>query len=387
MKVKSIRKVKKIAGKRVILRADFNVPMEDGEIKDDFKIVTGLETIRYLLRYKCKLIIISHLGRPGGKIKKGLSLKPIAKKLERYLGKKIIFINEINGFKAGNAVSKMKAGDIVMLENVRFKKDEITNSKKFAQQLANLGEIYVNDAFAADHRKHASLAAIQNLMPAYAGFVLTKEITNLDRILKPKKPLVVILGGAKIATKLKLIKKFKQAAKILIGGALANNFLKAHNFEIGKSLYDKKSLSTAKRLKQANLILPIDVIVSQTNSKINIAVKKINAIDKKDIILDIGPETMRLYAKFIKQANTLIWNGPMGMFEWDKFKQGTMVIARLVASRSSGKAFGVVGGGETIAALKMANMSEYVDWISTGGGAMLTYLGGEKLPGFVKIVK
>ncbi|MDP2737087.1 MAG: phosphoglycerate kinase [bacterium] len=383
MKIKSIRNVKNLAGKIVLLRADLNVPIEGGLIKSNYKIVTILPTIRYLLRHNAKIIIATHIGKDN-------TAKPIAKRLGELLGEKILFIDESVGHKVEKAAAKMTAKDIIFLENLRFNHGEEKNDKKFARRLASSADIYVNDAFAVSHRNHASVSAIKKYLPSYAGLLLEKEILNLHKILEPKEPLVSIIGGAKIKTKIALIKKLaKMSFKVLIGGALANNFIAAHGYKIGKSLSDKASIKIAAELakKCKNIILPVDVIVAKKINSNNIEVKPVNQVDKDDIILDIGPRTIKLFVSFIKQANTIVWNGPMGYFENEHFKHGTLSIGRFVAARSTGSAYGVVGGGETIEALKMTKMGNYVDWISTGGGAMLTYLGEEKMPGLKGIVK
>jgi len=426
MKIKSIRDVKKLTGKKVLLRADFNVPIESNKIKDDYKIVAGLPTIRFLLRHRCKVIIATHLGRPFQKTEnrkqktESYSVKPIAARLSRLLGRKVKFVEDCVGFKVGTAVSKMKNGQILMLENLRFYKGEESNNKKFAKELAMLVDLYVNDAFGVSHRNHASVSAIKKYLPSYAGVLLEQELMNLNKVLKPEKPLILIIGGAKIATKIKLIKKLgKLARRILIGGALANNFFKAHKLEVGKSVVDSQSIKFAKKWKSKNIILPIDVVVCRRKDGSGQArvknvymvnpVRKMpfvrvkpqtaanysnsqfsqrtfsNGVNKNEIILDIGPETIRLYNNFIKKAKTIIWNGPMGMFEQEHFKHGTLAIARVIAACSGGSTFGVAGGGETVEALKMTKMLDYVDWVSTGGGAMLAYLGGERMPGLMKL--
>jgi len=402
MKIKSIRQVKNLAGKRVLLRADFNAPIEGGRIRDDYKIVAGLLTIRFLLRYKSKVIIITHLGRPlknhklNAKDKKNYSVKPIAAHLSRLLDRKVKFIDDSIGLKANSSVAKMKNGEVLLLENLRFYKGEETNNKKFAKELASLADIYVNNAFGVSHRAHASLSAVKKYLPSYAGLLPEDEINNLNKILKPKRPLVVIIGGAKTASKIKLIKKlYKKAHRILIGGVLANNFFAAHKLEVGKSVTDRETIKFARSFKRKNnnrrgasIILPIDVLVSKRKDGAGRPViKNVYSVDKNETILDIGPQTMRLYASFIKEANTIIWNGPMGMFEAEHFKQGTLSMARVVASRSTGFAFGVVGGGETVEALRITKMLDHIDWVSTGGGAMLAYLGGGKMPGLDKIIK
>ena len=395
MKIKTIKKARKLAGKKVLLRVDFNVPIKDGKILDDFKILRQLLTIQYLIDNNCKIIIITHLGRPvPGEKNNGLSVKPIAKKLSGFLFKEVKFINNCFGFKVGTEVSQMKNKDVLMLENLRFESGEKKNSKIFAKELAKLADIYVNDAFGVSHRNHASISAIKNYLPSYAGLLLEKEVIHFEKIFNPEKPLVVIVGGVKLDTKIPLIIKFlKKAHRILIGGAVANNFLAAHGLEVGRSSVDKKNINLVKKIINSpgkagkNIILPVDAVVGNKSSSWKPEIRKINRIEKKDYIFDIGPETIKLYAKFIKKANTLIWNGPLGMFEEDHFKSGTLAVARLVAARSSGPAYGVVGGGETVEALKLTKMFEYVDWVSTGGGAMLAYLSGKKMPGLSGLIK
>lgn len=379
MKIKSIRNVKNLAGKKALLRADFNVSIKGGRIKDDYKIVAVLPTIRYLLRHNCRIIVATHLGKG----KKTDVTKPIADKLSRLLGQKVKY--------GGSAIAgKLESKQMVMLENLRWQTGEEKNDKKFAKSLATLAEIYVNDAFAVSHRGHASVSAIKKYLPAYAGLLLEKEVLNLAKVLNPNKPLVSIIGGAKIETKINLINSLaKRSERILIGGALANNFIAAHGFSIGKSLADKPSVRLAAALakKYKNIILPVDVLTAKKVNSEAYQVKPVNQVKKDEIILDIGPKTVRLFAAYIKQAKTIIWNGPLGYFENDHFKHGTLAIARVVAARSTGKAFGVAGGGETIEALNQTKMAHYLDWVSTGGGAMLAYLGGEKMPGLKGIVK
>lgn len=387
MKIISIKKYKDLKGKRILLRADFNVPVKGSSVRDDFKISAGLATIRYLQRYKAKIIICSHLGKPGGEYNKNLSLKPVVTRLSRLLGKRIEFVPGIFSMKVGTAVSKMKDGDIVFIDNLRFNKGEEKNSKRFARELSSLADIYVNNAFAVSHRKHASVSAIKSYLPSFAGLLLENEIDHLNKILKPKKPLVLVMGGSKIGTKTTLVKKlYPKANKILIGGALANNFLLARGFDMGRSLVDKNSVKFAKIYKKGKVLLPIDVVVKNLVTE-KISVKKIDEIAEDDAALDIGPETIGLFSSYIKRSATIIWNGPMGMFESSRFRMGTIAIGRVIASKSGGKTFAVVGGGETVEALKKTKMQDHVDWVSTGGGAMLSYLGGEEMPGLDKIVK
>lgn len=379
MKIKSIRDVKNLTGKRVFLRADLNVPIKSGRIKDDYKIVAALPTIRYLLRHNCRVIIATHLGR-GDKTD---STKPIADKLSQLIGHKVKYADS-------KSIGKLENKQVIILENLRWHKGEEKNDKKFAKSLSALADIYVNDAFAVSHRNHASVSAIKKYLPSYAGLLLEKEVLNLSKVLSPKKPLVSIIGGAKIQTKINLLNNLaKRSEKILIGGALANNFIAAHGFSIGKSLADKASIRLALVLikKYKNIILPVDVLVAKKINSKNAEVKPVNRVNKDDIILDIGPRTIKLFISFIKHANTIIWNGPLGYYENEHFKHGTLSIGRFVATRSTGPAFGAVGGGETIEALRRTKMEHYIDWLSTGGGAMLAYLGGESMPGLEGIVK
>lgn len=389
MQIKSIQNAPNLYGKKVLLRADFNVPIKDGKIQDEFKIKQQLETVDFLLRNHCRIILLTHLGEPKpGKFDKKYSVVPIAKELSKLLDRKITVAKGVDEFMAGREISKAKYGDIVMLENIRFEIGEKKNDKKLAKNLAKLADIYVNDAFAVSHRAHASVSAIKKYLPSYAGLLLAQEVTSLNKALNPKKPLITLIGGAKISTKINLIKKLeKNSAKILLGGGVANNFLLARGYEIGRSIVDKEDINFAKKFKDKKIILPVDVVTSATAKGTTAKVKGIKNVNKIDYIYDIGPETIRLYAHYIKKAATIIWNGPMGKFEEDKFKHGTISVAITVAARSKGWAFGVVGGGETVEALKLTKMFTDVDWVSTGGGAMLSYLGGEKMPGLEGIVR
>jgi phosphoglycerate kinase len=388
MAIKSIKNAKNLYGKKVLLRTDLNVPLKKGKILDTYKIEQQLETIKFLIAQHCRVILVTHFSRPKpGKFDEKYSIKPIAKVLGKMLQRQVIVIKEIDEFEAPRKISRAKFGDIIMLENIRFAVGEEENSAKLAKKLAKLADVYVNDAFAVSHRAHASVSAIKNYLPSYAGLLLEKEINNLNKALHPQAPLITIIGGAKISDKISLVKSLeKKSAHILIGGALANNFIAARGYEIGKSLVDKDSLSFAKKFKSKKIIFPVDVVVSDRLSGGDARVKKIKEVGKKDYILDIGPETIRLFSHYIKRAATIIWNGPMGKFEEERFKYGTMCIARVVASHSRGRAFGVVGGGETVEALEKTKMFEYVDWVSTGGGAMLSYLGKEPMPGLKGII-
>jgi phosphoglycerate kinase len=390
MKIKSIRqlKSKNIRAKKVLLRSDFNVPIKNGKISDKSKIVKSLASIKYLRRYNAKIILISHLGRPE-KNEKSLSLKPVAKLLSELLDQKVTLVKEYRTCEGATVIAKMKERDIVLLENIRYNKEEEKNDDKFAKELASLGDIYVNNAFAVSHRKHASLVAIRKYLPAYCGILLQKEIENLYKILKPQSPFLAVVGGAKMATKVALInnlvKKTKDT-KILLGGAVANVFLLARGYEVGKSLVDKEYLKIAKKFSPKNIIMPVDAVIKNSKTE-KTSLKNIRDIGKEDIILDIGPETIKLYSNIIRKAKTIIWNGPLGYFEDKRFKNGTMAIAMLVAARSTHKAFTVIGGGETVEAVEATKMKDHINWISTGGGAMLSFLGNKKMPGLKGIVK
>lgn len=393
IKIKSIKDVKNLSGKKVLLRTDFNVPINKGKVTEDFKIIASLPTIRFLVRYGAKVVIISHLGRPkftpkgSVKNKKEATLKPVALRLSKLLGVKVKFSDDCLGEKTRLEIDRLKNGQVILLENIRFYKEEKKNNEVFAAKLAMNGDIYVNDAFGVSHRAQASVSAIKKYRKSYAGILLEKEIRSLNAVLEPKKPLISVVGGAKISTKLPLIKKIqKKSLKILVGGALANNFFVINGLEIGKSLVDKESIKIVKKLKSDKILLPIDVIVAEKGNMKKAKVKNIKGVGKQDVILDIGPETIKLYSSFIKKAETIIWNGPMGKFEDKSFRSGTDAIAQVIAARSRGKAFGVVGGGETAAALKEIDMFDYVDWVSTGGGAMLSFLGGEKMPGIKGLI-
>jgi len=395
MKVKSVRDLKNLKGRRVLLRADFNVGLAGGRVRDDFRITAGLPTIRHLISRKAKVIIMTHVGKPAG-VEAKFSTRPIARDLEKKLGIKVAHAADCVGFKAEEAVAKLEPGNVLMLENLRFHPEEKANDRRFASRLARLADVYVNDAFAVCHRVHASVEAIRKYLPRVAGLLLESEIKNLDRIIAPKRPLVVIVGGAKISTKLPLlIRLSKKADKVLIGGGTANNFLFALGQEIGKSLADKKDYVLAGQAaeyyeKTGDLlnVLPVDFITSKTKTgNGQAAMKTLAQIERDDYIFDVGPKTLKIFSGIIKKANTIVWNGPLGMFENEKFKHGTFALARLVAGRASGRAFGLVGGGETIEAFRAAGIADYVDWISTGGGAMLAYLGGEKMPGLKGIIK
>ncbi|NCF75024.1 MAG: phosphoglycerate kinase [Xanthomonadaceae bacterium] len=418
MKLRSIKNIKNLRSKRVIVRVGFNVPINKNKIIDERKIKSVLPTINYLIEKKAKIILISHLGRPNksqkfpkdsptGQVKAksknikfkinrvaGLSLKPVAKRLGKLLNKKVHFISECVGEKVEKELSKIKDKDIVLLENLRFYKEEEENNKNFAKSLAKLGDIYINEAFSVSHRKHASISAITNFLPSYAGFLLEKEIFNLSKLFKnSQRPYILLLGGLKISTKIKFIERMgKIVDKVLIGGAMANIFLYLRGERTGKFFEEKKIIKQAKRIlnkKEFNkkFLLPEDVIVAKSIKKTAKAkLKKIGEIQNSDIISDIGPKTIYAYSQILKKAKTILWNGPIGKFEFKQFSHGSLELAKLIAFLSSDKVFSVCGGGETIEVLNMIKSGKSINWVSTGGGAMLAFLANERMPGIEPLI-
>ncbi|HOZ53122.1 MAG TPA: phosphoglycerate kinase [bacterium] len=388
MKLQSLTgNIRAIKNKKVFLRVDFNVPISNNRIKEDFKIRQSLETIKFFLKNNCQIILASHLGQPKSGFESKYSLSPIAKYLSKILKKKIVFLDfrKFSDFK--NIREEIKNNNqvkIFLLDNLRFYSGEERNCKKLGKSLASLADVYVNDAFAVSHRANSSVSSIRVNKPSFMGFLLEKEIVSLNRILKPKKPFVVIMGGAKISTKIPIIKKlYNKANTILLGGALVNNFFLAKGFNVGKSLVDNSGEKIIKNfLKSKKIILPVDVkVLSGSSKNKSINNKSLSEIADNDVILDIGTKTIELFSKYIDKAQTIVWNGPMGKFEEADFRKGTIAIAREIAIRSGGRAFGVAGGGETVEALNLSKKKKYMDWVSTGGGAMLSYLAGERMPG------
>lgn len=391
MQLNSIRQVKNLAGKRVLLRVDFNVPLSEDLVVDhheDFRIAQTLPTIKYLLKKKAKVIIVAHLGRPDGKVVEGLRLDPVAKRLAQLLGKVIYKIDVITGPEVVEQTLQLKNRDILMLENVRFDAREEKSSVAFAKELASLADIYVNDAFGVSHRNQASVSTIQRYLPSYAGLLLEREITNLYRAReKPKQPLVVIIGGAKISTKIKLIKSFLPTAKqILLGGALANTVLRVHGVGVGKSLVEPEMFRHVKSIKLTDdqLRVPLDGVMARSYTATIGRLDALGDIKKNEVILDIGPDTLHLYEKIISHAKMVIWNGPMGLIETPAFAHGTEKLIRILA-RSRAEV--IVGGGETVGMIRKMRMEKKFSFISTGGGAMLEFLEGRDLPGLKNITK
>lgn len=397
MRIKSIKSIKSLKGKRVLVRADFNVPLKKGEIKELYKIEKSLPTIKFLIDKGAKIILLSHLGRPE-KMEKELSLKPVAAALENKLEKEVKIVDftklkknsENYWTEAQKMVDGMKNGEIVILENVRFIKGEEKNDKIVAKKFAALGDIFVLDGFAVAHRDAATVTGIAKYLPAAAGLLMEAEINGLNKVMqKPKKPFVVVLGGSKMETKIPLLKQFASKAHyILVGGGIANTYFFAKGAQTGKSLIDKEHKKEAIFYgKKKNVVMPLDFIVgTEKGEKCHIVdVNGKIKLKSNEAIFDIGPKTISHFAKIIKNAKTLVWNGALGYFEQHPYEYGTYAVARLFAARAKGRAFGVCGGGETVEVLKKLGLMEDIDLVSTGGGAMLEFLSGKKLPG-VKIV-
>lgn len=390
MKIKSIRSIKNFFGRTVLLRTDFNVPLCGSRVADNYKIEKSLPTIEFLLDRGAKVIILSHLGRPKG-VDKKLSLKPVAKELKKLLAREVLFIS-FGDKKQTEKISKMQKGDVCVLDNVRFNPEEDKGDLKLAKDLAGLGDIYVLDGFAVAHRDAPSVTGLAKFLPTYAGLLVETEVIGLNKVInKPKKPMIVVLGGAKMETKIPMINSLlKNTNNILVGGGIVNTYLWAQGHKIGDSLIDKEYKKEAiKYCRNKKVILPVDVVVGTPDGKAARVVslnKKLN-LKKGEAIFDVGPETVELFAKYIKKASTLVWNGALGYFEQHPYEFGTRAVARLFAARSRGRAFGVCGGGETVELLRDLKLIDDIDLVSTGGGAMLEYLSGKKLPGVKLITK
>lgn len=377
-----------LKGKKVLVRCDFNVPMDENQnITDNTRIVAALPTIKYLLENNCAIILCSHLGRPKGEFKPEFSLKPVAKELANLLGKEVIMANDVIGEDAKSKAEALQNGQIMLLENVRFHKEETDNDPEFAKELASMAEIYVSDAFGSTHRAHASTAGVAEHLPAVSGFLIEKELQFLgNAISNPERPFVAILGGAKVSDKIGVIDNLlEKVDTLIIGGGMAYTFFKAQGYEIGNSICELDKLELARDLmkkaeeKGVKFMLPIDTKIGKeykadTESK----TVKYNEIPKGWEGLDIGEETIKAYAEELKKAKTVVWNGPLGVFEFEQFAIGTNSIAKALSEID---ATTIIGGGDSSAAVKKAGLEDKMTHISTGGGASLEFLEGKALPG------
>lgn len=377
-----------VAGKKVLVRVDFNVPLNDkGEITDDTRITASLPTIQYLLEQKAAVILMAHLGRPKGQVKPELSLAPVAKHLGKLLGKKILFAPDCVGEAVQAAASKLKPGHILLLENLRFHKEEEKNDMEFAEKLASLADLYVNDGFGVSHRAHASVEGVTHFLPAAAGFLLEKEIQYVGQaVTNPLHPFVAIIGGAKVSDKIGVISNLlDKVDTLLIGGGMANTFLAAQGYKMGKSLVEEDKLDLAKELlakakkNKVNMLLPTDLVMAAAFAPdAEHVTEKVKNLNQAYMALDIGAETSKAYAEALADAKMIVWNGPMGVFEMDAFCKGTEAVAKAVAKS---RATSIVGGGDSVAAIEKLGLAKRITHISTGGGASLEYLEGKVLPG------
>ena len=383
-----------VSNKKVLVRIDFNVPLDGktGEITDDSRIRAVLPTINYLIGHGAKVILISHLGRPKGKVIESLRMNVAARRLSLVIGKEITTAKDCVGPEVENLVENMKSGDILFLENVRFHPEEEAGDESFAQDLARLGEIFVNDAFGAAHRDHASVSVIANYLPAVAGLLLEKEIQNLGSILEnPAHPFIALLGGAKVSDKVGMLEQIMgKVDSVLIGGGMAATFLKAMSYEVGLSLVEEDRLETASRLmakaakENVRLLLPVDVVVADEISTKTLAdTVMIDDIDKGKRIVDIGPKTIEIFTDELKNCKMLFWNGPLGIEEIPQFAVGTKAIAKLVAEIGAKT---IIGGGSTAEVINRMGLADKMSFVSTGGGASLKFLGGNKMPGVERLL-
>jgi len=377
--------------KNVLVRCDFNVPIDEkGEISEDFRIKETLPTIQYLAKKGAKIILISHLGEPKEaknreEMEKKFSLKPIAERLEKLLKMKIKFLPDCLGPAVEKEISQLKEGEVVLLENLRFYEEEKKNEENFARNLAKLADIYINDAFSVCHRVHASIVGLPKYLPSAAGFLLEKEIKVLTRVLEnPWHPLVVIIGGAKIESKMGVIEQFlKKADHLLLGGEIANSVLVGKGICLGSLFFENKEI--VEKIEKIDLTspkihLPIDGVITLASQKENYFRQgAIGSVKKEEKVFDIGPETIKVFSKIIKEAKMILWSGPLGMFEKKEFENGTKEIAQIITRNHL--AFKIVGGGDTISAVDKFGLLEKFDHVSTGGGAMLEFLSGKTLPG------
>ena len=391
MTKKTIRDID-LAGHRVLCRVDFNVPLKAGKISDDTRIIAVLPTLKYILDQEgVRLILMSHLGRPKGEFKPELKLRPVAARLSELLQKPVQTVEDCVGEPVENAVAAMQPGDVILLENLRFHAEETKNDPGFAGRLAKLGDLYVNDAFGSAHRAHASTEGVARLLPAVAGFLMEKEIEFFGGVLaNPEKPFVAIIGGAKVSTKIAVLESLLRRVDVLIiGGGMAYTFLKVQDASIGKSLLETDFLDTARSLlekakaAQVRVVLPVDhKAAAEFSDRAEAVSIDVVVIPDELIGMDIGPRSLNSYREILNQARTVIWNGPLGVFEFSSFAEGTLQVAQMV-SKCSG--ITIVGGGDSVAAVTQFGLADKINHVSTGGGASLEFLEGKELPGVVAL--
>ncbi len=383
MAKKTIRDID-LAGKRVLVRVDYNVPLDHGRVADAMRIRETLPTIQYLREANCQIVLVSHLGRPDGNPDPALSLKPIAEELEKLLGAPVAFANDIVGPSARGAAGALQAEQVLLLENVRFDPREEANDPGFARELAQFGDVFVNDAFATAHRAHASTAGVAELLPAVAGLLMKKELEHLGDILEdPVRPLVAVIGGAKVSSKIGvLLNLLPRLDRLMIGGGMACTFYRAKGLEIGKSLLEEEHVGLAHQIMEEagpRLDLPIEVLTAYKIDEESVThMVDMYRISPEMAVADIGPRSVQKFAEGFAQAGTILWNGPMGVFEIPRFAKGTTGVAQAVAASS---AISVIGGGDTVAAIEKYSDPSRFTHISTGGGASLEFLAGKVLPG------
>ncbi len=382
-----------VKGKKVLVRCDFNVPLKDGEITNDKRIVAALPTIKYLVENGAKVILCSHLGRPKGEYKPEFSLAPVAARLSEYLGQQVKLAEDekVVGENAKAMAAALEDGQVMLLENVRYRKEETKNEENFSKELASLAEIFVNDAFGTAHRAHCSTTGVASYLPAVCGYLIQKEITFMGGALEdPKRPLVAILGGAKVSDKIGVITNLlDKCDTLIVGGGMAYTFMKSLGHHIGTSLLEEEQVENAGKMmeeakaKGVNFLIPVDNKVGREYDE-NTEAQVVNSDEIPDgwMGLDIGPKSQELFANAIKGAGTIIWNGPMGVSEWDNFAAGTIAVAKAVAESG---AISIVGGGDSVAAVTKLGFSDKMSHISTGGGASLEFLEGKELPGIAAL--
>ena len=388
MKKKTVKDIN-VTGKRVLVRVDFNVPLAEGKVADDTRLRAALPTIQYLLDQGAKVILMSHLGRPKGKVVEELRMDPVAERLSELLGRPVRKLDDCVGDAVKAAVAEMRPGDVILLENTRFHPEERKNDPDFAKKLAELADVFVNDAFGTAHRAHASTVGVAQYLPAVAGLLMEKELNFLGKALEsPERPFVALLGGAKISDKIGVIENLlTRVDALLIGGGMANTFLKAQGYEVGQSLVEDESLGVAKELLERageKLALPVDAVVADRFAAD--AASKAVPVDEVPPdwrILDIGPRTVELFKEKLAEARTVVWNGPLGVFEFPKFAAGTEAIARFLADL---EATTIIGGGDVVAAVRRAGVADRITHVSTGGGAALEFLEGKELPGVAALL-